>query len=76
MNHTTSHRALPGARATTAFTDYIAEELHRYDEHLRDIRGLAVGTRSQRARIVGRLLSQKFAEHPVDISKLRPDDVR
>ena len=76
MNHTTSHRALSGARSTAAFTDHIAEELRRYDEHLRDIRGLAVGTRSQRARIVGRLLHQKFAGRPVDITKLRPDDVR
>ena len=76
MNHTTSHRAVPGARPTAAFTDYIAEELRRYDEHLRDIRGLAVGTRSQRARIVGRLLNQKFAGRPVDITKLRRDDVR
>ena len=76
MNHTTSHRTLSGARPTAAFTDHIAEELRRYDEHLRDIRGLAVGTRSQRARIVGRLLNQKFAGRPVDITKLRPDDVR
>ena len=76
MNHTTSHRAVSGARPTAASTDHIAEELRRYDEHLRDIRGLAVGTRSQRARIVGRLLNQKFAGRPVDITKLRPDDVR
>ena len=76
MNHTTSHRAVPGARPTAAFTDYITEELRRYDEHLRDIRGLAVGTRSQRARIVGCLLNQKFAGRPVDITKLRPDAVR
>ena len=76
MNYTTSHRALSGARPTAAFTDHIAEELRRYDEHLRDIRGLAVGTRSQRARIVGRLLNQQFAGRAVDITKLRPDDVR
>lgn len=76
MNHTTSHRAVSGARPTTAFTDHIAEELRRYDEHLRDIRGLAMGTRSQRARIVGRLLYRKFAGRPVDIAKLRADDVR
>lgn len=76
MDHTTSQRAVPGARPTAAFTDYIADELRHYDEHLRDIRGLAVGTRIHRTRIVGRLLTQKFAGRSIDIAKLRPDDVR
>ena len=76
MNHTTSHRAVSGARPTAASTDHIAEELRRYDVHLRDLRGLAMGTRSQRARIVGRLLYWKFAGRPVDIAKLRSNDVR
>ena len=76
MNHTTTHCAASGAQQPAASTDHIAEELRRYDEHLRDIRGLAVGTCRQRSRIVGRLLYQKFAGRPVDIAKLRPDDVR
>jgi len=76
MNHTTLHQAAPSSWPPAAPTGVIAEELRRYDEHLRDIRGLAVGTRSQRARIVGRLLHQKFAGRPVDVTKLRPDDVR
>ena len=54
----------------------IADELHRYDEHMRDVRGLAEGTRSGRLRIVQRLLLHKFADGPVVIAKLQPDDVR
>lgn len=76
MNHTTTHRAASGARQPAASTDYIAEELRHYDEHLRDVRGLAAGTRQDYLRVAGWLLQQKFAGHPVDIAKLHPDDVR
>ena len=76
MNTTTIHRVEPSARPSTASTNNITEELHRYDEHLRDVRGLAVGTRQDYLRVVGWLLQQKFAERPVDIAKLRPEDVR
>lgn len=76
MNEITSHQAAPITRSPAAPTDYVAEELRRYDEHLRDVRGLAAETRRIRVRIVGRFLRQKFASHPVDIAKLRPDDVR
>lgn len=41
MNHTTTHRAASG----TGPSDHVAEELYRYDKHLRDVKGLAVGTR-------------------------------
>ena len=57
-------------------TGPIAEELRRYDEHMRDVRGLAEGTRSDRLRIVQRLLLRKFADRPVVITELRPDDIR
>ena len=30
--------------ATSALSDHITAELHHYDEHLRDVRGLAEGT--------------------------------
>lgn len=76
MNHTSLHRAAPGARPSAASTDYIAEELRHYDEHLRDVRGLAAGTRQDYLRVAGWLLQQKFTGHPVNIAKLRPDDVR
>ena len=39
MNANTS-RPAPIERAPVASTDHIDEELRRYDEHLRDVRGL------------------------------------
>jgi site-specific recombinase XerD len=57
-------------------TGYIAEELCRYDEHMRDARGLTAGTRRGRLRTVQRLLLHKFAGSPVVIGELQPDDVR
>ena len=57
-------------------TGYIAVELQRYDEHMRDARGLTAGTRRGRLRTVQRLLLRKFAGRPVAISELQPDDVR
>jgi integrase len=75
MNPTT-HRAASGARPSAAQSDHIAEELRRYDEHLRDVRGLAAETRRNRIRVVGLFLRQKFSGHAIHIAKLRPDDVR
>jgi len=57
-------------------TDPVANELRRYDEHMRDARGLAAGTRDSHLRIVQRLLLRKFADSPVVIAELRPEDVR
>ena len=76
MNNTIPHRAAPSARPMAAPTDFIAEELRRYDEHLRDVRGLAAGTRQDLIRVAGCLLRQKFKQRAVDIGKLRPEDVR
>lgn len=69
MKHTTLQQA-------AASTDQLTDELCRYDDHLRDVRGLAAGTRQDRIRIAGLLLRQKFADRTVDIAKLHPDDVR
>jgi len=76
MKNFTLHHAAPSARPPAVPTDFIAVELSRYDEHLRDVRGLATGTRRHQVRILGRFLHYKFAGQPVDIAKLRPDDVR
>jgi integrase len=76
MNQVTLQQATPRAGQTEVLSDCIIEELRRYDEHLCDVRGLAAGTRSQRCRVVGRFLHQKFAGCPVDIAKLYPVDVR
>ena len=76
MNHPIKHRAASGTRQSSATTDHIALELNRYDEHLRDVRGLAAGTRQDRIRVAGWLLRQKFKGRAIDIAKLRPDDIR
>lgn len=61
---------------SSAETDPIADELRRYDDHLRNVRGLAAGTRHDRCRIVAQLLRKKFAGGVVNMAKLRPVDVR
>ena len=72
MNHTTTHRVA----LATRLSDHIVEELRRYDEYLRDVKGLASATCQGLIRVAGRLLRQKFKGRAIDISKLRPDDVR
>lgn len=57
-------------------TGPIADELRSYDAHMRDARGLAIGTRTGRLRIVERLLVSKFAGRPVVVGELRTDDIR
>ena len=56
--------------------DPVADELRRYDDHLRDVRGLAAGTRHNRCRIVEQLLRKKFATGVVNMATLRPVDIR
>lgn len=65
--------AIAGPRPLTG---YIADELRRYDEHMRDARGLTAGTRRGRLRTVQRLLLHQFSERPVATCELQPDDVR
>lgn len=68
MNHTTTHRAALGTRPS----DHVAEELHRHDKHLRDVKGLTAGTRHDRVRVAGRLLREKFKGRAIDITKPKP----
>lgn len=76
MNHTTLHRTAPRARPSKKSADPIAEELRRYDEHLRDVRGLAAATRRGQIRVARWFLRQNFTGRAVQIAALRPDDVR
>jgi hypothetical protein len=76
MKPTTTRRTASGARPPATQLDHIAEELRCYDEHLRDVRGLAAGTRKGRLRVVGLLLQEKFKGRTIEIGKLRPDDIR
>lgn len=57
-------------------TGPIADELNRFDAHMRNARGLAAKTRQGRLRIVERLLLSRFAGQPVVVSSLVPEDIR
>jgi len=57
-------------------TGHIADELRRYDDYMQRVQGLIEGTHSGRLRFVRRLLLHKFADGPVMIAELQPDDVR
>lgn len=76
MKPTALHRATPKARSSASFLAHITAELCRYDAYLRDVRGLAATTRKDRLYVAGKLLQQKFKDRAIDISRLRPNDVR
>jgi len=57
-------------------TGPIADELCSYDTHMRDARGLAVGTRRGRLRLVGRLLLWKFSGRAFTVNELEAEDLR
>jgi len=57
-------------------TTPVDEELRRFDEHMHHVRGLAATTRSACLRTVRRLLIEQFADQPVVISSIKPDDLR
>ena len=54
----------------------VDEELRRFDDHMNHVRGLVPKSRRDRVRIVGLLLREQFADGPVVISMIEPDDVR
>lgn len=54
----------------------IADELHRYKIHMRDARGLTIGTREDRLARVSQLLQCKVAGKAIAIGELQPEDVR
>ncbi|MDE2175264.1 MAG: tyrosine-type recombinase/integrase [Betaproteobacteria bacterium] len=76
MNRTSPPRSAQHVRSSVVPSDPIADELRRYDDHLRDVRGLASGTRRNHCRIVSQFLRKKFAGGVVAMVKLRPADVR
>lgn len=63
--------APPAAGATP-----VDEELSRYAGHMQRVRGLAPKTQDMALRIVGRLLTTRFGEGPVDIAAIKPEHVR
>ncbi|MGA8146811.1 MAG: site-specific integrase [Gallionellaceae bacterium] len=54
----------------------VDDELRHFDSHMNHVRGLAPKTRSLYLRTVQRLLFAQFADQPVVISAIKPDDVR
>lgn len=76
MNRTLPPRSAQRVRSSVVPSNAIADELRRYDDHLRDVRGLAAGTRRYHCRIVGQLLQKKFAGGVVTMTKLRAADIR
>ena len=76
MAQTTMSGDASNAPEASTYSAYITEELCRYDEHLRDVRGLAASTRKQRLRIIGWLLEGKFKHREIVIARMRPDDIR
>jgi integrase/recombinase XerC len=57
-------------------TTPVDEELRRFDDHMRNVRGLAPKTRSMALRIVRLLLLDLFGDFRVVISAIKPEDVR
>lgn len=54
----------------------VAQELARFDGHMRDVCGLADNTRRQRSRIVGEFLLTLFGDQPIAMSKIGVTSVR
>lgn len=57
-------------------TGPIADELRRYDAHMCDARGLAVGTRKDRLYMAGQLLRWRFADREFIVKELLVADLR
>ena len=76
MNRTSPPRSAQRVRSFAEILDPVTDELSRYDDHLRDVRGLAAGTRRNHCRIVAQLLRKKFAGGVVNMATLRPVDIR
>ena len=51
-------------------------ELRCYDEHMRDVQGLATGSRNIMLRIVGRLLHSHFCDGEIDLAEITVEHVR
>lgn len=76
MNSNVCHQRESKAQLPSPIPAHIVRELDDYDEHLRDVRGLAAGTRNGRLRVACLLLKENFHRRTLDIRKLRPDDIR
>ena len=69
-------RSLDAIASPAAGAMPVDEELRRFDGHMQHVRGLAPKTRDMALRIVGRLLTARFGDGPIDIAAIRPEHVR
>lgn len=76
MTRTSQPRSAQRVRSSAEIPDPIADELRRYDDHMRDVRGLAACTRRNHCRIVAQLLLKMFSGGFVSMGTLRPVDIR
>lgn len=76
MKATNSCRIPPKVRNTMTFSAAVTDELQRFDAHLRDVQGLAPGTRKAHLRVTGQFLQDQFDGNDIEIGRLCPDDVR
>lgn len=54
----------------------VAQELARFDAHMRDVWGLADSTRRRRGRVVGEFLLAHFGDRPITMLKISVASVR
>lgn len=76
MTNSTTSGDTPNIPGASKYSAHITEELQRYDEHLRDVRGLAAGTRKDRLRIIAWLLADKYKDREIVFTRMQPDDVQ
>jgi len=69
-------RTLGVTAARPAGATPVDEELHRFDEHMDHVRGLAPRTRRAVLRIVREFLRWRFGDRPVVIPAIKPEQVR
>jgi integrase/recombinase XerD len=57
-------------------SDYVSQELGRFDLFLTEVRGLAASTRWQRLRFVGSFLRERFGSRRIIAEQIKPADLR
>lgn len=55
---------------------FVDVELRRFDDHMNHVKGLATNTRRNYLRIIRCFLLEQFADNPINISAINPDDLR
>jgi integrase/recombinase XerD len=65
-----------GQIAPCEASDHISRELSRFDLFMKEVKGLAAGTRRQRLRVVGPFLRDRFGSRPIIAQQIKPADLR